>query len=154
MENTIQESKMNKIWTLQDLTPGTKVLLTNGQIAEFVEMKRVKFVGLIDGKRYRIGVDMFVKVVENVETKVEQNQEKNLDEEQRNILEKLKTEHETRQKVLSSLKKGDYFYINSGRRQNAELYIFEEIKNSKVIGINPITKARTRIDMSFNYYKL
>ena len=132
---------------LKEVAVGTRILLNNGQVAEFVEMKRTKFTGLINGKRYSIPITAIVKIVDS------SYNEDDFD----NIVEKKQPINQTsedKQKLLRSLKKGEYFYINSGKRQNAELYLFECIEKNKIIGINPITKSRVRIDMSFNYYKL
>jgi preprotein translocase subunit YajC len=142
----VQPEQIDYVRTVGMLKPGTKVLLSNGQVAEFVEMKRTNFTGIINGKRYRIPATAFVKVIDASNTD-------NFD----SIIEKKQPQIQDikdKQKLLNSLKKGDYFYINSGKRQNAELYIFQEIRGKKVIGQNPITNDRVRIDMSFNYYKL
>ena len=104
---------------LSKLNQGTKVSLTNGDIAEFIRLKQKKFIGIINGKSYDIPVNMFVKVIEVA---------KNNDD-------------------YVNLKKGQYFYI-SDSKSNALLFIFEEIQKGYIIGINPITKAKTRIDIS------
>lgn len=62
------------------------------------------------------------------------------------------TQQET-MKTAQELKQGDWFYIN--KNGIALAFIFDKMsKCSKIIGINPITKAQTRIDSSFEITKI
>ena len=105
---------------------GDKVLLKSGKIAEFVKMKRTNFEGIIDGAHYNIKIASFDKIVEKANQDIKK---------------------EVKANILSQLKDGDWFYIN--KNDNALTFIFKEIKNNKIIGINPITKTTTKIDMNF-----
>ncbi|MCT1392050.1 hypothetical protein M4D76_27795 [Peribacillus frigoritolerans] len=100
---------------------GDKIKLTNDKVCEFVKLKRTKFIGKMDGKAYDIPVQMFVEIIEKAEPK------------------KLNQSYK-------KLKKGELFYIE--KNESAIVFRFEELKNGKIIGINPILNSRTRIDIS------
>lgn len=99
---------------------GDKIKLKNGSIYEFVKMKRTKFIGKKDGQMYDIPMDMFLEIVEKGEKP------------------KLNNDYKT-------LRQGELFYIN--KNDKALLFKFEEIKNGKIVGINPIGNVRTTIDV-------
>lgn len=109
----------NPKWmSLFGLNTGDKVNLSNGSVAEFIRLKRTKFIGTIDGKSFNIPVDMYVS---------------------------LHSEGEKTPNAYMSLCKGEPFYINRGGK--AVLYIFDHIdQNDKIVGIQPISKGMTRID--------
>ena len=116
---------IDKLMEVSKLNEGDQVRLTNGEIATYVRLKQKNFVGNVNGKSYNIPVNMFVEVVEKVDiTTIEENKESE----------------------YKSLTKGELFYITDQRKGNALLFIFEEIKNGKIIGISPISKSMTRID--------
>lgn len=117
---------MDKLMQVQRLNKGDRVLLNDGQIADFVRLKKKNFDGLINGICYNIPVNMFIEVVEKVDVKEEENL--------------LKQEY-------LSLNKDELFYIN--KKSDAILFKFDTIRDGKIIGINPITKNVTRIDTSF-----
>jgi hypothetical protein len=100
---------------------GDMVKLTNGKIYEFVKLKRTKFIGKVGGNMYDIPVSMFVEIVEKAPPK-------KLDD------------------GYKKLKKGELFFIEKNDR--AIVFKFEEMKNGKIMGINPITKGLTKIDAS------
>lgn len=108
--------------SLTEIKIGDKLKLTDGSICEFVRLKDKKFIGIMDGKSYNIPVMMFDKLVEKVVQKSES-------------------------KEYLTLKKGDLFYIRDNK-SNALLFIFEEMRNSRIIGINPITKGNSKIDVN------
>lgn len=112
-----------KYYALAVLNKGDKVKLTDGSIAEFVKLKQKNFDGLIDGKPYNIPVNMFVEVVEKTDLKEKVNK---IDEE------------------LTTLKKGDFFYID--KSGSALLFKYEGMEKGRIVGINPIGNMRTRID--------
>lgn len=99
---------------------GDKVQLTNGDVFEFVRLKRTKFIGKKDGQSYDIPVQMFVKIVENAEPK------------------KLNDSYK-------SLNSGELFYI-IGKNDDALIFKFKEMKDGRIIGTNVIHGGRTRID--------
>lgn len=118
----------NEKWfQVHDLNQGDKVLLKSGEVAEFVRLKDKNFIGIINGLSYNCFVNNFVKVVEKAEKKDTKS-------------------------VLNELKKGDYFYIN--KNGNAILFTYEETSGNKIIGVNPITKGKTRIDTAFEIGRL
>lgn len=111
--------EMEKWNKLSTLKQGSKVSLTSGEEAEFIRLKQKNFIGIINGQSYNIPVALFNKVLSIA----------------------------TENKEYLNLKKGDYFYI-SNSKSDALLFIFETIEKERIIGINPITKGRTRIDAS------
>lgn len=114
-------AQFDKLMEVSRLNPGDKVKLTDGQIAEFVKLKQKNFNGIIDGQSYNIPVNMFVEVVEKTDLGSKLNEAKNM-------------------------KPGDMFYI--AQKGNALLFKFEQIQNGRIVGINPVSKSKTRIDMS------
>ncbi|AEO93892.1 gp649 [Bacillus phage G] len=106
---------------LSKLNTGDKVKLTNGEVAVFTKLKRKNFEGTIDDKAFNIPIEMFVEVIETVDVNAKDGE-------------------------IVSLKKGEPFFIN--KNGNALLFTFEKIENGRIIGINPVSKSRTRIDKS------
>jgi len=113
------------------LKSGDKVKLKSGQIAEFVKLNQKKFVGNIEGVGYNIPIVSIESIVEKVD------QTKKLEE---------------KINVLSQLKKGDWFYIN--KNGNALAFKFERFEGKRIIGINPISNATTKIDVNFEIGKI
>lgn len=148
MENLNEKPAMDKKWVLEGLKEGTKILLMNGEQTEYVRTKQKKFIGIMDGKMYNIPISMFKEVIK--ESKSKKDLLKEIQEKQK----KIDDENKRNEAVLKSLKKGDYFYISKGQRQDAILFIFDSFSNAKIVGINPITKIRTKIDNGFDFYKL
>ncbi|WP_425203646.1 hypothetical protein [Priestia megaterium] len=107
---------------LMNCTEGTKVELTTGDVFEFVRLKRTKFIGKRDGQNYDIPVQMFKKVI-GTAPKKELN------------------------KSYESLTKNELFYIKDNKG-NALIFKFDEIKNNKIIGVNPVSGTKTRIDVA------
>jgi len=103
---------------------GKKVLLTNGKEYDVEKVKRTNFVGVaLNGDRYDIPLAMIDKIVgDSTSLNIESYDPK-------------------------QLKKGQLFWINKGG--NAITFIFDSLKNSKILGINPINKGIVRIDNSF-----
>jgi len=112
----------DKLAEVSKLNRGDIIKLKSGEEVEFIRLKRKKFLGIIDGTTYNIHVNSFDKVLEEAEDNTEEN--------------------------INKLESGDYFYIESNRGGNALLFKFKRIKNNKIIGINPISNSRTRIDKS------
>lgn len=112
---------------LSILTMGSIVKLTNGKEAEFVRLKRTKFVAIIDGGSYNVPINMFVSVIEKKETE-------SVD------IEKI-------------LQKGDLFYITN-RKKDALLFKYSHMERGRIIAENPITKSKTRIDVSLFVAKI
>jgi len=129
------KEKNMKPLEVMELHTGDKIKLTNGDIMEFVELKRTKFVASMNGQNYRVPINMYDSVIEKVDI---------------NKLTEIKKEE--KKSILSELKKGDWFYIN--KNGNAIVFKFEEVKGQKIIGINPINGGKTRIDMSFEIGKI
>lgn len=73
-----------------------------------------------DDKQYNVPYQMFVKVLREAEPKA--------------INEEYKT-----------LKKGELFFTDDGKRDNALLFSFDTIEKGYIIGISPLSKIRTRI---------
>jgi len=107
---------------LMNCTEGTKIELTTGDVFEFVRLKRTKFIGKRDGQNYDIPVQMFKKVV-GAAPKKQLN------------------------KSYESLTKNELFYVKDNKG-NALLFKFDEIKNNKIIGVNPVSSTKTRIDIA------
>lgn len=129
------KEKNMKPLQVMELNKGDKIKLTNGDIMEFVELKRTKFVATMNGESYRVPVNMFDSVIEKVDiNKI--NAEKNAE----------------KKNILSELKKGDWFYIN--KNGNALAFKFEKVEGNKIIGINPISGGKSRIDMNFEIGKI
>lgn len=120
---------------VMELNKGDKIKLTNGDVMEFVEVKRTKFVATMNGQNYSIPINMFDSVVEKVDI---------------NKINEIKKAE--KKNILSELKKGDWFYIN--KNGNAIVFQFEGIEGKRIIGINPINGGKSRIDMSFEIGKL
>ena len=133
---------VDKRRTVGSLHTGDKVQLTNGDIVDFVEMKRTNFVAIMNDKRYRIPVDMYESTIQRT------NQTKSNDEDDfDNIVEN----QEKKEKGFdyNNYKKGELGYIN--KKGKAILFIFQEIKKNKVIGINPIDGWKITIDNTFEF---
>lgn len=129
---------MNKELEVMELHTGDKIKLTNGDIMEFVRLKRTNFVATMKGRDYNVPIWMYDSVVEKVDS---------------NFIDKInEAKREEKKNILSELKKGDWFYINKGG--NAITFKFEGIERKRIIGINPINGVRTRIDMSFEIGKI
>lgn len=120
---------MEQVSAIYDLEEGDTVKLTTGQIAEFIRAKQKKFVGVISGKSYDIPFSMFDSLVEKT-SKI-----------------KAAIKQESKRNALATIKKGDLFYIN--KNGDAVVFRYEGIEGKRIIGINPISNARTRIDMAF-----
>lgn len=116
-----REVNFDKLMVVRGLNAGDKVKLTDGSIAEFGRLKQKNFTGTIDGKPFNIPVNMFVEVIEKAEVKILNTQ-------------------------TIDLKKGEKFFID--KNGNALLFIFEKMESGRIIGLNPIDKARTKIDCS------
>lgn len=129
------KEKNMKPLQVMELNKGDKIKLTNGDIMEFVEMKRTKFVATMNGQNYSIPVAMYDSVIEKVDIN--------------KINEAKKAE---KKNILSELKKGDWFYIN--KNGNAIVFQFEGIEGKRIIGINPINGGKSRIDMEFEIGKI
>jgi hypothetical protein len=123
MITMMKEVSFDKLVEVSQLRQGDKVKLTNGETAEFIRLKQKKFLGVMDGKSYNIPVNMFVEVLEKADQKAKVE----------------KADHMT-------LKQNEPFYIN--KSGNALLFYFVKMENSRIVGINPITNATTRIDAS------
>lgn len=116
----MRELELIEKWEkLSNVKQGSKVSLTNGDIAEFVRLKQKKFIGIINGGSYDIPVGMFVEVVEEAKENTE----------------------------YLNLKKGEYFYITNAKN-DALLFTFAGIQGEHIIGINPISKTKTKIHSS------
>jgi preprotein translocase subunit YajC len=121
-----KEPNFDQLRMIMELREGDKVKLINGDTAEFVKAKQKKFIGIMNNARYDIPISMLVEIIE----KADQNKKK-----------------EETLNTLSQLKKGDWFYIN--KSGSALVFKFDGIEGKKIIGINPIGNARTKIDMGF-----
>lgn len=116
----MKETQFFEKWKeLSKIKQGSKVLLTNGDVAEFIRLKQKKFIGIINGCSYDIPVSMFDKIIEEAKEN----------------------------KDYLKLKQGEYFYITSAKN-DALLFIFDSIDDKYIIGINPISKTKTKIDIS------
>ena len=102
---------------LSGLNYGDKVQLTDGSVAEFVKLAQKNFTGIIDGKSYNIPIQMAVEVVGQAESKDDE---------------------------IANLKKGQPFYINKGGK--ALLFYFEGNQGGRILGVDPVSRAVTRID--------
>ncbi|MFW6029069.1 MAG: hypothetical protein ACOCRO_02315 [Halanaerobiales bacterium] len=114
-------TKKEKLKKVSKLTIGDVVSLTNGDKAEFIRLKRKNFIGIIKNKTYNIPVNMFDKLIEKSNFNID--------------------------KEIKDLKAGELFYIQANNG-DAVLYEFKQIKNDKIIGINPISKTKTKINKS------
>lgn len=102
------------------LKMGDTIKLTTGEIVEFIKMKQKNFVGIMeDGKSYNIFINKFSELIKQSDQAVN------------------KTDYMT-------LKAGEAFYIN--KSGNAMLFYFVGIESGRIIGVNPITKGRARIE--------
>ena len=103
---------------------GRRIILNTGEEFDVEKVKRTNFVGVDDkGQRYNIPLSRIDKIIgEAKELNIESYD-------------------------FKKLKKGDFFWINKGG--NAVVFKFEEIVNSKIIGINLINNGRVKIDSSF-----
>lgn len=106
---------------LNSLNVGDVFTTIHGAEYSFVEMKRkyVHGTSLKDGKTYRVPVDSFDKVVKRVDRKAKAAE-------------------------YRSLTRGELFYI--AYKGDTVLYKFEGEDRGKIIGINPISNSRTKID--------
>ncbi|WP_209124500.1 hypothetical protein [Alkalihalobacillus sp. BA299] len=114
-------NKQEKIKVIKTLSAGDVVTLTDGRKAEFVEIKRTKWVGIIEGTRYRIPAEMFANKGEGLSDEI--------------LLERAKAQqskqHELNQKKtqLKALKPGDIIEVSSG-----EKVAFLKLNRTKFIG--------------------
>jgi hypothetical protein len=109
--------QLNNIYLASE---GDKILLTNGEVYEFVRVKRTKFIASKDGLNYDIPLGAFKEIVEKAPPrKINQSYKK--------------------------LKENELFIINV--KDNACLFSFVEISNGRIIGINLLNNTRTRIDI-------
>lgn len=113
------EPQINKLIAVSELKTGDTVKLTNGKEAEFIKLKQKNFVGVVDGQSYNIPVNMFSELIKRVDQSAKKDD-------------------------YMTLKTGDMFYIN--KSGNALLFCFVGIEKGRIIGINPISKSRTRIE--------
>lgn len=100
---------------------GDKIKLKNGEVVEFVKLNRTKFVFSREGSHYNTPINNFVEIVEQAPPK------------------KLNDSYK-------KLKEGELFYID--HKDQAIVFAFKEMKNGRIIGINPLDKGITRIDIS------
>lgn len=107
-----------KWMAVANLKQGDTVKLTDGSIAVFTKMKQKNFSGTIDGKAYNIPINMFVEVLG-------------------------KAVVDTGYKTL---KPGEAFYI--AKQGKAMLYTFMGMEGPRIVGMNPVSKQRTTIDIS------
>lgn len=113
-----REVNYEKLMKVRELDRGDKVKLTNGEVAEFVRLKKKNFVGIIDDKSYNIPVNMFVEFVEKGKTTTVDD---------------------------IDLNPGDMFYIQANNG-SALLFEFKRFKGNRIVGVNPINKAESTID--------
>lgn len=118
MTTRVNEEKLMEV---RELKCGDIIKLTDGSECEFVRLKRKKFIGIIDGGSYDIPVNMFVKL--------------------------LKKNSEDKFEEIKKLRAGNMFYIQANNG-DAILFEFQAFNGNNIIGINPINKARTKIDKS------
>ncbi|WP_252241619.1 hypothetical protein [Clostridium sp. ZBS18] len=116
---------------VMELHTGDTIKLTNGDIMEFVRLKRTKFIASMKGQNFDVPIQMYDSLVEKVDLKKKENEKSD---------------------ILKSLKIGEYFYINKGG--NAIVFKFDGIEGNKIIGVNPINNCKTKIDISFEVGKL
>ena len=115
---------IDKYKELMELNNGDKVKLVDGDVAEFVRLKRKNFEGQMNGKLYNIPVELFAEVLERVDMDVLM---------------------EEKEKSYRSLNKGELFYLVKGG--DAILYRFVEISQNRLIGENVVNGGRARIDV-------
>lgn len=113
---------------IYNLRKGDKIKLTNGQVGEFIRLKRTRFIAEIAGITYDVPIPMFESLLEKAEPVPESPQTNGFD-------------------IALKLNPGDWFYIKN--RNRAEVYIFQEIKDGKIIGLIPFDNRPVRIDMGF-----
>lgn len=109
-----------KFHELSRLSNGDKVKLGDGRTVQFVRLKQKNFVGIMDGKSYNIPVNMFDSLIEKADKDMN---------------------------AYKNLKKGDPFFIDRGDGK-ALLFMFLEMRNNNIIGLNPLTKSTARISPS------
>jgi hypothetical protein len=112
------KSENEKWMALSSLKQGSIVKLTSGETATFTRLKQSKFIGMINGGSFDIPVTMLLEIIE--EAKANDGYKK--------------------------LKKNELFYIVKGK--DTILFIFDCMEKGYIIGINPISKGKTRIDIS------
>ena len=121
MKGCIYMNKQEKIQVLKTLSAGDVVTLTDGRTAEFVELKRTKWVGVIGDTRYRIPSEMFASKGEGHSDEI--------------LLERAKAQQAkqielTQKKAqLKSLKPGDTIEVTSGEQVS-----FIKLNRTKFIG--------------------
>ena len=121
-----REPSMEQSIGVLSLREGDIVKLTTGETAEFVRAKAKNFIGIMNSNERRLG--------EKASIQKEQQRKENSND------------------VLSNLKAGDWFYIN--KNGEAMAFQFKEIQGKCIIGINPITKTESRIDIRFEIGKI
>lgn len=116
--------KQKKIEILKTLSAGDVVALTNGRTAEFVELKRTKWIGIIDGTRYRIPAEMFANKGSGLSNEIllERSKTQQAKQNKQNKLNQKKAQ-------LKTLKPGDIIEITSG-----QTVAFLKVNRTKFIG--------------------
>lgn len=100
---------------------GAIIRMKDGKTGEFMRVNQTSLDVMIDGKAVRVSLESFAEVVST----------------------------EVAQKARDGYKKlkpGTLFYIVYGRADDIVLYVFEQIKNGKIIGRHPVNKTTIRID--------
>lgn len=120
---TKEQLQAKKWLEVNELNEGDKIKLTDGNEALFVRLKQKNFIAIINNKRYDVPVTMYDHLIQKSEVKEkEDNQE------------------------YTNLRKGELFYIVKNER--VIIFFFEANQNGRIIGINPVTKGRVKIDVS------
>ena len=120
---TKEQLQAKKWLEVNELNEGDKIKLTDGNEALFVRLKQKNFIAIINNKRYDVPVTMYDHLIQKSEVKEkEDNQE------------------------YTNLRKGELFYIVKNER--VIIFFFEANQNGRIIGINPVTKDRVKIDVS------
>ena len=118
----MQES-IQKFNELRILKLGDVIKLKSGEEVEFMELKRKKFVFRRDNNlAYQCVIEMFDSVVEKKEV--------------------------VKNTSYASLKPGEAFYIQSSNGKDALLFKFKELKNNKIVGVQPINQMIFNIDVN------
>lgn len=131
---TTQQPTFEQINMIASANQGDTIKLKSGQECEFVEAKRVKFVGKMNDSLYSIPIASVKEVIANSDPKEELNK---------------------RMEILNNLKVGEMFYIKSNK---SEAILFKLLENDKakrtIVGENPISGIKTRIDRAMFYDKI
>lgn len=131
---TTQQPTFEQINMIASANQGDTIKMKNGQECEFVEAKRVKFVGKMNGTLYSIPIAGIKEVIANSNPQEEK---------------------EKRMKVLNGLEIGSMFYIKSNKN---EALLFKLLENNKtkrtIVGENPINGIKSNIDKAMFYDKI